>query len=239
MQAFGKARAPIKNQILAALPAQELEQMLAKFESVSLHSNQVLYNPGEDIAYLYFPDCGLISFVATMIDGTTVEVGMVGSEGIAGVPVLLGSNSMPYRASVQVRGHARRMRTDVFKDEIQRHSAFQHWLLRYAQSLLIQAAQTAACNRLHTVEERLCRWLLMVHDRLDSNEFLLTHEVIAKMLGSRRAGITVAAGMLQRAGMINYIRGRIQILNRSALESSACECYRIIRAESNCSSLKK
>jgi CRP-like cAMP-binding protein len=220
-----------RNQLLAALPKAELNRLYNAGERVRLPVGTVLCHSGEEIRNVYFPEQGLIALVATMMDGATVETGLVGREGMAGVPVLLGATSAPYRAIVQVAGEAWRMRADVFKEELQRGGVLQHRLLLYTQALMTLMSQIAACNCLHTVEERLCGLLLMIHDRIESGTFSLTHEALAEMLGARRAGITVAAGKLREAGMINYVRGHVHITNRSLLEVSACECYQTIRGE--------
>ncbi len=221
----------VRNRLLAALPAQELNQLLVRLASVRLCPGEVLCHSGEEIGHVYFPDDGLISLVATMMDGATVETGIVGNEGMMGVPVFLGAASAPYRAIVQVEGYAWRMRADIFKSEMRRNGALHKRLSLYTQALMAQMSQMAACNCLHTVEERLCSLLLMIHDRMDSDEFLLTHEVIAEMLGARRAGITVAAGHLRQMGAISYVRGHINVLDRRALEKAACECYRAVKTE--------
>jgi CRP-like cAMP-binding protein len=221
----------VRNRLLAALPDQDLEKLLAGFGSVRLCSGDILYHAGEEIRYVYFPEQGLISLVATMMDGATVETGIVGHEGMMGVPVFLGAGSATYRAIVQVEGQAWRMKADAFKYEMLRSAALHNRLLLYTQALMTQMSQMAACNCLHTVEERLCALLLMIDDRMDSGQFFLTHEMIAEMLGARRAGITVAAGKLRQAGVISYMRGHIHILDRNSLEMWACECYRTIKTE--------
>lgn len=221
----------VRNRLLAALPDQELEKIFTGLGSVRLRSGEILYHSGEEIRHVYFPEQGLISLVAMMMDGATVETGIVGKEGMMGVPVFLGAGSAPYRAIVQVEGHAWRMKAEAFKYEVLRGGALYKSLLLYTQALMTQMSQMAACNCLHTVEERLCSLLLMVDDRMDSGEFFLTHEMIAEMLGARRAGITVAAGKLRQAGVISYMRGRIHIRDRRSLEMWACECYRTIKTE--------
>lgn len=221
----------VRNRLLAAVPDQELEKILAGLGSVRLRPGEILYHSGEEIRYVYFPEQGLISLVAMMMDGATVETGIVGKEGMMGVPAFLGAGSAPYRAIVQVEGHAWRMKADAFRYEMLRGGTLYKRLLLYTQALMTQMSQMAACNCLHTVEERLCSLLLMVDDRMDSGEFFLTHEMIAEMLGARRAGVTVAAGKLRQAGVISYMRGHIQIQDRRSLEMWACECYRTIRAE--------
>jgi CRP-like cAMP-binding protein len=220
-----------RNRLLAALPEQDFERLTVGLGSVHLCLGDILYHAGEEIRYVYFPEQGLISLVATMMDGATVETGIVGNEGMMGVPVLLGASSATYRAIVQVEGQAWRMRADAFKYEMLSGGALRKRLLLYTQALMTQMSQMAACNCLHTVEERLCSLLLMIDDRMDSNEFFLTHEMIAEMLGARRAGITVAAGKLRQAGVISYMRGHIHILDRRSLEMWACECYRTIKME--------
>jgi CRP-like cAMP-binding protein len=220
-----------RNRLLAALPEQDFERLMVGLGSVHLCSGDILYHAGEEIRHVYFPEQGLISLVATMMDGATVETGIVGNEGMMGVPVLLGASSAPYRAIVQVEGQAWRMKADVFKYEMVRGGELCKRLLLYTQALMTQMSQMAACNCLHTVEERLCSLLLMIDDRMDSSEFFLTHEMIAEMLGARRAGITVAAGKLRQEGVISYMRGHIHILDRRRLEMWACECYRAIKTE--------
>jgi CRP-like cAMP-binding protein len=220
-----------RNRLLAGLPDQDLERVLAGLGSVHLRSGDILYHAGEEIRYVYFPEQGLISLVATMMDGATVETGIVGNEGMMGVPVFLGAGSAPYRAIVQVEGQAWRMKADLFRFEMLRSGPLYRRMLLYTQALMTQMSQMAACNCLHTVEERLCSLLLMIDDRMESGEFFLTHEMIAEMLGARRAGITVAAGKLRQAGVISYMRGHIHILDRRSLEMWACECYRTIRTE--------
>lgn len=221
----------VRNRLLAALPELELEKLLVRLGTVHLRPGDILYHSGEEIRYVYFPDQGLISLVATMMDGSTVETGIVGNEGMMGVPVFLGAGSSPYRAIVQVEGEAWRMKADAFRYEMRRGGAFHHRLSLYTQALMTQMSQMAACNCLHTVEDRLCSLLLMIDDRMESDEFFLTHEVIAEMLGARRAGITVAAGKLRQGGAISYMRGHIHILDRNRLETLACECYRAIKSE--------
>ena len=220
-----------RNRILAALPEQDHERLFGRLGSVHLRLGDILYHAGEEIRHIYFPEQGLISLVATMMDGATVETGIVGNEGMMGVPVLLGAGSAPYRAIVQVEGQAWRMKADVFKYEMLRSGALNKRLLLYTQALMTQMSQMAACNCLHTVEERLCSMLLMVDDRMEASEFFLTHEMMAEMLGARRAGVTVAAGKLRDAGVIGYMRGHIRILDRRSLEMWACECYRTIKTE--------
>lgn len=220
-----------KNQLLAALPAQEYQRLVPYLEHVVLTTQQVLYDSYEPIEYVYFPIQGLASLLYTMEDGETVEVGLVGHEGIVGLPVILGGMKTTNQAVVQIAGNAMRMEASRLKREFDRGGKLQKILLRYTQALLMLVSQTAACNRLHTLDERLARWLLLVQNRLQSDELPLTQEYISQMLGTRRSGVTVAAGTLQEAGIIRYKRGKITILNQENLEGTACECYRVIQKE--------
>ena len=222
---------PIKNRLLAALPASEYERLVPHLELVSLPVNKVLYELGEPIEYVYFPHHAIVSLVCVLEDGSTVESGLVGNDGMVGLPVILGGNKTSNRAFVQVAGNGMRMKAEQLYSEFKQGGALQSLLLRYTQALLTQVSQGAACNRLHTLEERLARWLLTVQDRVESDEFPLTQEFIAQMLGTRRSGVTVAAGSLSKAGMIRYSRGKITILNQDDLEAIACECYGIIKTE--------
>jgi CRP-like cAMP-binding protein len=222
-----------RNGLLAFLPFEERLRLLEEIELVELRAGDILCHSGEKISHVYFPEEGLISLIATMVNGATVETGIVGREGMVGMPVFLGAESAPYCAIAHIAGEAWRLTAEVLRDELDRSSVLRQRLLLYAQALMTQMSQMAACNCLHTLEERLGSLLLMIHDRIDSGKFFLTHEVIAEMLGVRRAGITVAAGKLRRAGVIHNLRGHFQILDRDNLESCACECYRAIREESD------
>lgn len=223
----------IKNRLLAALPAEEYERLVPHLELVSLQLNQILYEFGEPIEYVYFPHQGIVSLLSVLEDGSTVEAGMVGNDGMVGLPVILGGNKTSNQALVQVASNGMRMKAELLNSEFKRGGALQSLLLRYTQALLTQVSQGVACNRLHTLEERLARWLLTVQDRVESDEFPLTQEFIAQMLGTRRSGVTVAAGILSKAGTIRYSRGKITIVNQGDLEAIACECYGIIKAEFN------
>ncbi|MBE9167304.1 Crp/Fnr family transcriptional regulator [Pleurocapsales cyanobacterium LEGE 06147] len=219
------------NQLLAALPESEYASLVPHLETVSLRTGQILYQPYELIEFVYFPNRAIVSLVAIMEDGATTEVGLVGKEGMVGLPVILGSNCSSRRAIVQIGNGAVMLNADILKREFDRGGELRRLLLLYTQGLLTQVSQTAACNRQHVIEERLARWLLSVQDRVEQDEFLLTQEMIAYMLGVRRSGITVAANILQRAGIISYSRGRIHIRDRQALEATACECYRLVNQE--------
>ncbi|MBD1841814.1 Crp/Fnr family transcriptional regulator [Coleofasciculus sp. FACHB-64] len=222
---------PIKNRLLAALPDEEYERLVPHLEPVSLPLNQVLYELGVPIEYVYFPQQGIVSLLSVLEDGSTVEAGMVGNDGMVGLPIILGGNKTSNRALVQVAGNGMRMKAEQLRSEFKRGGVLQSLLLRYTQALLTQVSQGVACNRLHTIEERLARWLLTVQDRVESDQFPLTQEFIAQMLGTRRSGVTVAAGTLSKAGTIRYSRGKITILNQGDLEAISCECYGIIKAE--------
>jgi CRP-like cAMP-binding protein len=224
----------IENSILAALPAEEYERIASSLSTVSFDLGQIIYEPDEVICQVYFPTTTITSLVTILEDGSTVEAGIIGYTGMVGIPVVLGVESSNSQAITQHKGDALGMSVDILKQELSRGGQLQQLLLRFTHALFTQVSQTAACNRLHTVEERLARWLLMIHDRIREDDFLLTQEFIATMLGSRRAGVTVAAGILQQAGLINYKRGRICIIDRERLEEVSCECYRIVKEEYDC-----
>ncbi|MFN6463018.1 MAG: Crp/Fnr family transcriptional regulator [Nostoc sp. DedVER02] len=222
---------PQVNKLLAALPTSDYERLVPHLKLVSLPTRQVIYEPGEPIKQVYFPQNAVISIVTCMKDGSTVEVGIVSNEGMVGIPVILGGNTTTTKAFVQIAGTGMQMDADVLRTEFNQGGAIQKLLLRYVRAVYTELTQSCACNRLHSLEERLARWLLTVSDRLESEEFLLTQEFIAQMLGVRRSGVTVAASALSRAGMISYQRGQINILNREDLEATSCECYRVIQNE--------
>jgi CRP-like cAMP-binding protein len=226
------APAPPENRLLAALPRQERDRLVRRTDEVTLGLGDVVYRPNGPIRHVYFPRTGILSMVIDTEDGHTVEVGTVGNEGMAGLPAFHGAESSPTRVYCQVPPCVcRRMPADVFRDETRRPGPLQDLAHRYAQALLNQSAQSTACNRLHPVEERLARWLLMTHDRVEGDELRLTQEVLSEMLGVRRPSVTLAAGALQQAGLIRYARGRVTVLDRAGLESASCECYRVVRAE--------
>ncbi|MGV0102914.1 Crp/Fnr family transcriptional regulator [Nostoc sp. DSM 114160] len=219
------------NKLLAALSDSDYQRLFPYLKLVPLQVQQILYEAAEPITQVYFPDKAVVSIVTTMKDGSTAEVGIVSNEGMVGIPVILGDNTTTTTAFVQISGAAMQINADVLKAEFNRGGAIQNVLLRYVQAVYSELAQGAACNRLHTLEERLARWLLTVSDRLESEDFPLTQEFISQMLGVRRSGVTVAASTLSRAGMIAYQRGQISILNREDLEATSCECYRVIQNE--------
>jgi len=222
-----------KNQLLAALPMEEYHRLQPHLEIVCLARRQILHEINEPLTYVYFPTQALTSLVSLMEDGATIEVGVVGKDGMVGLPICWGGNSATTQAIVQIPGEAVRMTADRFKVEFDRHEALYRLILLYTQSLFTQVAQTAACNRRHNVEQRLARWLLSIEDRVQGKQLLLTQEFIAQMLGIRRSGVTVAATALQQAGTIRYSRGKIAIVDREKLRSAACECYNAVKNESD------
>jgi CRP-like cAMP-binding protein len=220
-----------QNCLLAALPEEVHERLYPHLEDVSLLLGQVIYESGERLDHIYFPTTSIVSLLYTMEDGTSAEIGVVGNDGVVGIALFMGGETTPNRAVVQSAGYSLRMKPNVLKEEFRRGGPLQLVLLRYTQALITQMSQTAVCNRLHSVDQQLCRWLLLSHDRLDSNELTMTQELIANMLGVRREGVTVAAGHLQAAGLIQYHRGKITISDRAGLEARACECYQVVRNE--------
>jgi CRP-like cAMP-binding protein len=222
---------PTNNRLLAALPPDEYERILPHLGPASFKLGEVVYESGAQMEHIYFPTTAIVSLLYLMENGSSAEMGMAGKEGLVGVALFMGGNTMPNRAVVQSAGGAVRMKAQVLRDEFARAGTFQRLLLRYTQALLTQMSQTAVCNRLHEIEQQLCRWLLLSRDRLDSDELVMTQELIANMLGVRREGVTAAAGRLQEQGLISYVRGRIQILDRPGLEASVCECYKVVRNE--------
>ncbi len=221
----------IVNQLLAALPPEDYQRLVSHLESVELISGEVLWEPGEKMTEVYFPILGMISLVSIMENGSTTEISLVGKEGMVGLPVFLGGGSTTSRAIVQIEGSALKLNGNILKSEFDKGGELQRLLLLYTQALFTQAAQNAACNRQHNIEERLARWLLTTQDCVMKGELHLTQEFISQMLGTRRSGVTVAAGTLQQAGMIRYTRGKINILSREALNATACECYQVIKNE--------
>ncbi|GAA6614541.1 Crp/Fnr family transcriptional regulator [Scytonema sp. NUACC26] len=219
------------NMLLAAIPLEEYQRLLPHLELVPLEYKQFLYRPNEPIQYVYFVNYGVVSLLTVMENGEAVEVATIGNEGMVGLPVFLEAKTIPGEAFTQVPGKALRMRADVFKREVTSASPLYKLLQFYTQALFNLIAQSAACNRLHSIEERFCRWVLMTQDRVGSNEFPLTHEFLGQMLGVRRASVSVVAATIQRAGFISYKRGKMTILDREGLEDITCECYGIIKGE--------
>jgi CRP-like cAMP-binding protein len=222
---------PRQNHLLAALPAADFERLQPQLKLVPLTLGEALYEPGIELRYVYFPTDSIVSLLYVMADGASAEIAVVGNEGVIGVSLFMGGETTPSRAVVQSAGHTYRLTGQVLKEEFTRAGAMQHLLLRYTQALLTQMAQTAVCNRHHSLDQQLCRWLLLSLDRLASNELVMTQELIANMLGVRREGVTEAAGNLQQAGLIHYSRGRITVLDRVGLEARTCECYAVVKTE--------
>lgn len=225
------SRIPSLNKLLAALPPEIYQRLQPNLELVPLKLGASIYEAGGKQAYVYFPTNAIVSLLYVMKDGASAEIAVVGNEGLVGISLFMGGETTPSRAVVRSAGHAYRMRSKVLKQEFEFGGALQHLLLRYTQALITQMAQTAVCNRHHSIEQQLCRWLLLSVDRLPTNELKMTQELIANMLGVRREGVTEAAGKLQDAGLIRYSRGRITIINRPQLESRVCECYAVVKKE--------
>ena len=215
--------------MLAALPRKQYQRLLTGLESVALTFGEVLHEPGERIQHVYFPSDSLVSLLTVVEGHLALEVGMVGSEGMVGVPLYLGTNVSPVRALVQGAGAAMRMKSARFSEEIRKSPQLQRELSRYTRALMAQITQTAACNRFHVVEARLARWLLMTRDRVRTDEFRLTHAFLGHMLGVRRVGVTTAARALQKRKLIAYSRGKISILDHRRLERAACSCYKLVK----------
>ena len=227
---------PRQNHLLAALPADEYARLLPNLELVPMPLGHVLYESGAQMRHVHFPITSIVSLLYVMEDGASAETAIVGNEGIVGVSLFTGGETMPNRAVVQSAGHAYRLKGQLLKDEFnrfggRRSGALHNLLLRYTQALLTQMAQTAVCNRHHSLDQQLCRWLLLSFDRSPSNELVITQELIAHMLGVRRESVTEAAGNVQRAGLIEYNRGHITVIDRPGLEARACECYAVVRKE--------
>ncbi|MBD0363270.1 MAG: Crp/Fnr family transcriptional regulator [Coleofasciculus sp. C3-bin4] len=219
------------NRLLASLPSEELKRLQPHMEQVSLSHGQPIILPDEPIPFVYFPLNSLLSLVTVMEDGSTVEAGSVGREGMAGLPILLDAGTTPMQTLTQIPGQAVRVKAEIIKEAFDRGGALPHILHRYIHTTIVLGSQTAACNRLHHIEARLCRWLLMSSDGVGKEELFLTQEFLSTMLGVRRAGVSEAASQLQGKGLIRYQRGRIQIVDRKSLETVACECYGVVKAE--------
>lgn len=227
------APAPEQNQILNALPADARERLFSHLKLVELPLGKVLYESGGLLRHVYFPIDAIVSLLYVLDNGASAEIAVVGNEGLLGVALFMGGETTTNRAIVQSGGWAYRLSGTRLKREFARHASLLHILLRYTQALITQMAQTAVCNRHHSVDQQLCRWLLLSLDRLNSNKVTMTQELIANMLGVRREGVTEAAGKLQKLGAIKYSRGNITVLNRRQLESGCCECYEVVRHETD------
>jgi len=224
---------PCQNHLLAALPAEERKRIFPLLELVPVSLGQTVSEPGVTLRHVYFPTTCIVSLLYVMEDGASAEIAVVGNEGIVGVSLFMGGETTTSRAVVQSAGHAYRLQGQLLKDAFFRAGPMQRLLLRYTQALLTQMAQTAVCNRHHSVDQQLCRWLLLSLDRLPSNQLTMTQELIANMLGVRREGVTEAAGRLQHAGLIEYHRGHITVVDRPGLEARVCECYEVVKKESD------
>jgi CRP-like cAMP-binding protein len=233
MSASVRRPPPTANRLLAALPPEDFQRLLPNLEFAPLQLGWAVYESGGTQGYVYFPTTAIVSLLYVLADGGSTELGVVGNDGVVGISLFMGGETTPSRAVVQSAGHGFRLEASVLKAEFERHGDLQHLLLRYTQALITQMTQTAVCNRHHTLDQQLCRWLLLSLDRLPSNELRMTQELIAKMLGVRREGVTEAAGKLQAAGLIHYSRGKIAVIDRQQLEARVCECYAVVRRETD------
>jgi CRP-like cAMP-binding protein len=224
-------QSPKQNHLLAALPAAELDRLSPDLELVAMPLGEVLYESGARLHHVYFPTTSIVSLLYVLENGASAEIAVVGNEGILGISLFMGGETTPSRAVVQSAGHGYRLKAQLLKTEFNRAGPVLRLLLRYTQALITQMTQTAVCNRHHSVEQQLCRWLLLSLDRLSTNSLTMTQELIADMLGVRREGVNEAAGNLQRAGLIRYSRGHIEVLDRPGLEKAACECYAVVKKE--------
>ncbi|WP_066260996.1 Crp/Fnr family transcriptional regulator [Hydrogenophaga flava] len=222
---------PFANHLLASLPSAEWGRFSPQLEAVELPLGKVLYESGATMGHVYFPTTAIVSLLYVMEDGASAEIAVVGNEGVVGIALFMGGETTPSRAVVQSAGQGYRLRAGVIKDEFNRSGPVMHLLLRYTQALITQMAQTAVCNRHHSLDQQLCRWLLLSLDRLNGSELVMTQELIANMLGVRREGVTEAALKLARLGLIRYARGHITVLDRAALEARVCECYAVVKKE--------
>ncbi|MBL6751092.1 MAG: Crp/Fnr family transcriptional regulator [Nevskia sp.] len=230
---LSESPAPQQNHLLAALPTDVQDRLFPHLELVPLPLGEVLYESGDTLRHVYFPTDSIVSLLYVMESGASAEISVVGNEGLIGVALFMGGESTPSRAIVQSAGSAYRLLGQRLKDEFSRHGELLLLMLRYTQSLITQMAQTAVCNRHHSVDQQLCRWLLLSLDRLPGNRLTMTQELIANMLGVRREGVTSAAGRLQKLGVIEYSRGQITVLDRPKLESLSCECYAVVKKETD------
>ncbi|MFD1122970.1 Crp/Fnr family transcriptional regulator [Methylophilus flavus] len=222
---------PQQNHLLQALPEADYTRILRMLEYVAMPLGQTLYESGGQLQHVYFPTTSIVSLLYVLASGASAEIAVVGNEGVLGIALFMGGETTPSRAVVQSAGYGYRMRSSLLKMEFNSGGAMMHLLLRYTQALITQMTQTAVCNRHHSIEQQLCRWLLLSLDRLSADDLLMTQELIANMLGVRREGVTEAAGKLQRAGMIEYSRGHIHVLDRPKLEKTVCECYQVVKTE--------
>src|SRR3989440_12539298 len=227
------AAGPKANYILAALPEAAYQQLVPALERVPMPLGQAVYESGGPQGYVYFPTTSIVSMLYVLADGASAEIAVTGNEGLVGIALFMGGETTPSRAVVQSAGEGYRLRADVLKKQFDRGGALQHLLLRFTQALITQMAQTAVCNRHHSVDQQLCRWLLLSLDRLPGNQLTMTQELISNMLGVRRGGVTEAAGKLEKLGVIRDARGQITVLDRPQLEQLCCECYAVVKKESD------
>ncbi|MEL0636450.1 Crp/Fnr family transcriptional regulator [Marinomonas sp. TI.3.20] len=233
LESINPALSPLKNHLLAALPKEVQNRLFPYIELVTLPSRQMLYNVDDKLTYVYFPVDAIVSLLCVMESGASAETSMVGNEGLVGFALFMGGESTSSRAVVQTAGYAYRLKGSVLTAEFNRHGKLLELILRYTQSLMTQMSQTAVCNRHHSIDQQLCRWLLLSLDRLPDNHLAITHEWIANMLGVRREGVTEAAGKLQKLGVIEHHRGHLTVLDREKLESLSCECYGVVKKETD------
>jgi len=227
------AHSPNRNHLLAALPTTEFERLAKHLEPVPMPLGKIVFEPGGQLQHAYFPTTAIVSLHYVMASGASAETAAVGNEGVVGISLFMGGDTTPSSAVVKTAGHAYRLESRLLKQEFSRGGLMQRLLLRYTQAVMMQMTQTAACNRHHSVDQQLCRWLLSTVDRASSHELVMTQDLVASMLGVRREGITEAAGKLQQAGLIRYRRGHIAVLDRTGLESRVCECYAVVKTELN------
>jgi CRP-like cAMP-binding protein len=223
----------LKNHLLSSLPDDEFERVVSKLQPIAFELGDVLYESGDTIASAYFPTTAIVSLLYVMENGATAEIGVVGNDGLLGIALFMGGETTPNRAIIQSAGGAFAMKAKDLKAEFALGGVFQQMMLRYTQALMTQISQTAVCNRLHPIEQQLCRWLLLSHDRLDSDLLVMTHDLISNMLGVRREGITLAAQKLAARKLIKNVRGTITVLDRQGLEAAVCECYKVVNDEYN------
>ena len=233
MNAMTNQQVALKNHLLASLPEDDFARIQSKLEPVSFKLGIPLYESGDRLEYAYFPTTAIVSMLYIMENGSTAEIGVVGNDGVLGMALFMGGDTTTSRAIIQSAGECFKMTAKDLKEEFARGGAFQNLLLRYIQALMTQISQTAVCNRLHSVEQQLCRWLLLSHDRLDSDKLVMTHDLISNMLGVRREGITRAAQKLSERGLIKNTRGTITLIDRQGLEGAVCECYQVVNDEYN------
>jgi CRP-like cAMP-binding protein len=230
---MGSPHTPKQNHLLAALPAADYARLLPDLELTPMPLGWAVYESGGHLGYVYFPTTSIVSLLYVMESGASAEIAISGNEGLVGISLFMGGESTPSRAVVQSAGHGYRLKASVLKKEFALGGTLQYLALRYTQALITQMAQTAVCNRHHSLDQQLCRWLLLSLDRMETNDLVMTQELIANMLGVRREGVTEAAGHLQEAGLIQYSRGHIKVLDRAKLEKRVCECYAVVKKEFN------